>query len=89
MIIDLKDEREYRPSRSRNIKPNKSVIVLKQSETGRNEFFYDLVLHKNMTLNQFVSAIEQKKYPGYRIIRSHGVATPMSIADGTTQNNLG
>lgn len=89
MIIDLKDERIYQPSRSHNIKPNKSVVVLKQSKTGRNEEFYDLVLHKNMTRFQFVSAIEQKEYPGYRVIRSHGVSTPMSLADGMTRNNLG
>jgi hypothetical protein len=89
MIIDLEDERKYQPSRSHNIKPNKSVVVLKQSETGRNELFYDLAINRNMTRLQFVSAIEQKEYPGYRIINSHGIPIPVSRSDGTKNNNLG
>jgi hypothetical protein len=89
MILDLKDERQYRPSRVHTIKPNKSVVVLEQSESGRNELFYDLATHKKMTRHQFVLAIEQRKYPGYRIINSHGLPTPVSRPDGTTNNNLG
>jgi len=89
MIINLRDGRIYRPSHSNNIKPNKSVVVLKQSESGRNELFYDLATHKSMTRHQFVSAIEKKEYPAYRIVRSHGIATPIFIADGRTNNNLG
>ena len=57
MIVNLRDERTYRPSRSRNIKPNKSVVVLKQSKSGRNELFYDLVAHEKMTRHEFVSGL--------------------------------
>lgn len=89
MILNLNDERAYPRSFRENIRNNKSVVVLEQNETGRNELFYDLLTHETMTRHQFVSAIEQRKYPGYRVVVSHGLPTPMSIPDGKINNNLG
>jgi hypothetical protein len=89
MILSLDDQRAYRKSYRENARNNKSVVVLEQSKTGRNELFYDLLTHETLTHHQFVSAIENKKYPGYRIINSYGVPTPASRPDGTKNNNLG
>jgi hypothetical protein len=89
MIIDLKDPRKYNGSVTYNVHKNKSVIVLKQSATGRNEKYFELSTKRAMTRSQFVSSIRKGEFPGYRLANYFGVATPVTKKDHLKVNNLG
>jgi len=89
MIIDLDDPRQYEGEMSFSIDPEKPVIVLNESDTGRNELFADLVSGKVMTRESFVGQIQTGKYPGYTLASIDDVLIPMSKPDGRTDNNLG
>ncbi len=88
MIIDLKDPRKYGKDVSYVPDPNKPVIVIEESKTGRNELFIDTFKGTVMDRSSFVSLIESGEYPGYQIATINNVATPVSKPDGTASNNL-
>jgi hypothetical protein len=80
MITNLRDKRKYGDSISYKLTPTKPVIVLKKSNTGRNE---------TMSRAQFVAAIKKGSYPGYHIAIYNGIPTPISNRDGLSSTNLG
>jgi hypothetical protein len=89
LIISPKDERVY--SGAINSKPSAdhSVIVLKENHSGANEVFFDLIKSATMTRAEFITAIDNGKYPGYATSEKHGVRFPISKRDQTDKNNLG
>ncbi len=89
LIIDLKDKRVYKGDTDIDMSPTQPVVVLKQSQTGRNEYFFDTKIKKTMSRSEFVKAIKAGRYPGYRVAVLYGVATPISISDGDSKNNFG
>ena len=89
MIIDLNDPRQYEGDMSFSIDPKRPIVVLKESDTKRNELFVDMVSGIIMTREEFVAEINSGKYSGYTVASVDGLAIPMSKADGRTDNNLG
>ena len=89
LIIDLSDKRQYTGQTSYIIDPDKPVIVVSESDTGRNEIFVDLIKWQGFDRESFVSMVEAGEYSGYRISSIGDIATPVSRADGDTVNNLG
>jgi hypothetical protein len=67
----------------------KPVVVLKESKTGRNEVFLDLIRSSVMSREGFVAKISRGVYPGYTVASIDGLKTPMSNPDGVASNNLG
>lgn len=66
------------------------VIVIKESDTGRNERFLDTRTRKEMTRKQFIKAIDKGLYGNdYYHRKINGVETPVSKPDGNSRNNLG
>lgn len=72
-----------------NCLDDKRIIVIGKSSTGRNILFFDPLLFRIMTREEFVCAIGLGFYPGYHIRAINGVDTPCSNPDDTTVNNLG
>ena len=66
----------------------KKVRVTKESESGKNQEFYDPARHRTMTRAGFVKEIEHGKYSGYHVRKVNGVKTPVSNPDGKAGNNL-
>ena len=89
LIINLDDPRKFGGETSFKIDSNKPVIVLQESETGRNELFGDLSNGNVFDRESFVASIESGEYPGYTVASIDGLETPMSKPDGVTSNNLG
>ena len=89
LIISLDDPRKFGGETSFQFDSNKPVIVLKETETGRNELFCDLSNGNIFDREGFVVAIGSGKYPGYAVASIDGLATPMSKSDGIASNNLG
>ncbi len=71
------------------IDPNKPITVIKESDTGRNLLFLNMLNGEIMTNDVFVNKINAGDYPGYHIARVDSIATPVSNADGSKDNNLG
>ena len=67
----------------------KRVKVISESDSGRNQKFYDNYRRKTMFRGQFVKEIEQGKYPNYHIRNINSVKTPVSNPDNREGNNLG
>ena len=68
----------------------KSVVVTKETESGRNIGFIDKTTGNNMTLNQFVQQIKKGNYEdAYHIRVINGKDTPCSNPDKSENNNLG
>jgi hypothetical protein len=67
----------------------KPIIVLQESDTGRNEVFFNILNKEIMNSDEFVAKIEAGEYPGYQIKIINKVQTPVFIADGDKSNNLG
>src|SRR5690606_9762958 len=89
LIVDpKKDKRKYQGVSHDPVNKSKPVIVLMEDEKGRNQTFVDLVKNQVLSREQFVTQIEDKKYPGYTIKIINGVSTPVSIPDGRLTNNL-
>jgi hypothetical protein len=72
-----------------NISKDKSILVLQESETGRNEIFIDQLTGEVMNRENFVSQIQAGVYPGYTVANFNEISTPISKPDGTMGNNLG
>ena len=89
LIISLDDPRKFEKKISFQVDSSKPVVVLKESETGRNELFFNLLSGDIFDRVSFVSSIESGAYPGYLVANIDGLATPMSKPDGITSNNLG
>lgn len=66
----------------------KRIVVIRESPTGRNEEFRDAKTHEQMSRSEFVKKIQRGEYPGYHVRKVHGVKTPVSNPDNTTDNNL-
>ncbi len=67
----------------------KPVRVIKESETGRNIRFLDVLSNRKMTRQQFVSKINSGEYPGYTVAMINNLETPVSKSDSNFGNNLG
>jgi hypothetical protein len=90
ITIDQKeDARIYQKSNeSYDIDPNKPIVVLEESETGRNEWFLDLVKKSSLSRRHFVQDITNGLYPGYSIADINDIPTPVSKPDKHLSNNL-
>lgn len=89
-IDKKKDPRVYQESDYyKAIDPNKPVIVLEESETGRNKIFLDLIQGTTMSQEDFIENISSGLYPGYSIANINDIPTPISKPDDITTNNLG
>jgi hypothetical protein len=66
----------------------KKVVVIQESDSGRNEVFRDTSNGTNMTRAGFVRQIEQGKYPDYHVRKIEGIKTPVSNPDKSEGNNL-
>jgi len=89
LIISLNDSRKFGEETSFQFDSTKPIIVLKETETGRNELFCDVSNGNIFDREGFVASIGNGKYPGYTVASIDGLATPMSKPDGITSNNLG
>jgi hypothetical protein len=89
LIEHPNDPREYKGLRHFNYDPKKPVQVIKESKTGRNEYFLDFSNRNIMDRNSFANKIEEGLYPGYTIANIDSVPTPISKPDSTPGNNLG
>ena len=66
----------------------KNVRTTKESDTGRNQAFYDPARNQHMTRAQFVKEIERGNYDDYHIRNINGIKTPVSNPDSSEGNNL-
>jgi len=66
----------------------KSVRVISESESGRNQKFHDDKSGKNMTRAEFVQEIKKGNFDDYHIRMVNGLATPVSNPDRKESNNL-
>lgn len=66
----------------------KSVVVIDESESGRNLDFHDNKSGKDMSRAEFVKQIEQGNFDDYHVRKINGVKTPVSNPDGKEGNNL-
>jgi hypothetical protein len=67
----------------------KTVEVTQESDSGRNQRFYDDRTGRDMSRTEFVQQIRQGNYPDYHVRIINGVATPASNPDNSENNNLG
>ena len=91
-IDQKKDSRQYQEDlleEKSKVDPNKPVIVLSGKDTGRNEWFLDLLKGIVMDKDTFVNQINAGQYPGYNVANIYDELTPMSKPDGSSANNLG
>lgn len=65
------------------------VNTIAENKTGRNTRFQDSHTGETMTRAQFVKQIENGKYDNYHVRVIHGIKTPVSNPDNSSQNNLG
>ena len=90
LIISPRDLRKFKGNTSRSsIDIQKSVVVIQEKDTGRNEQFLDLLSGKTMSKDEFVSKIQEGQYPGYHLASIDRDTTPISKPDSTIKNNLG
>ena len=74
---------------TQSIDRNKPVIVVEENETGRNEWFLDLLKGSLLSREAFVQEIEFGNYPGYLVSDINALSTPLSKPDRSLANNLG
>lgn len=67
----------------------KRITATNETATGRNTHFHDNYTGKNMTRKQFVNEIKKGNYSDYHTRKIHGIETPVSNPDKSTNNNLG
>lgn len=89
LIVKPSDARKYKGLLSLENSPPAQVLVIQESETGRNELFFDTGSKEILNTLEFVNAIKAGIYPNYKIATINGKETPMSKADGILENNLG
>jgi len=66
----------------------KSVRVISESESGRNQKFHDDKSGKNMNSAEFVKEIKKGNFNDYHIRKVNGLATPVSNPDRKESDNL-
>jgi hypothetical protein len=66
----------------------KRVVVIQESDSGRNQQFKDNLKNKTMSRSEFVKEIEKGNYQNYHVRVINGVKTPVSNPDNSTNNNL-
>lgn len=66
----------------------KRVVVIQESDSGRNQQFKDSLKNKTMSRSEFVKEIEKGNYQNYHVRVINGVKTPVSNPDNSTNNNL-
>lgn len=89
LITNLEDERQYKGATHNPGNHSKPIIVIEESEKGRNQSFFDTSKGIVMSASEFVSRIEAGKYPGYTVKMINGLPTPVSLPDSRGTNNLG
>lgn len=89
LITDLSDTRKYLGDTHDPSNKSKPVIVLEESEKGRNEVFFDLITKEAFSRDEFIAKIESGIYKGYTVKNIKGVPTPVSLPDKRDTNNLG
>jgi hypothetical protein len=89
LIISVGDSRKYIGQTIIQFDINKPIIVLEESETGRNELFFDLSNGDVFDRDGFVAAITNGEYHGYVVASIDKISTPMSKPDSIILNNLG
>jgi len=87
LILSPNDVRRYEGA-SLKLDDNRNVFVLKESQTGANEVFYDIEKSIVMDKDEFESAIESGVFPGYSIRIVNGQKVPNSKSDANTENDL-
>lgn len=66
----------------------KRVVVIQESDSGRNQQFKDNLKNKILSRSDFVKEIEKGNYQNYHVRVINGVKTPVSNPDNSTNNNL-
>lgn len=66
----------------------KTVEVIKESPSGRNQRFKDTRNGKIMSRLEFVKQIQGGNYPDYYVREINDLTTPVSKPDGKKSNNL-
>ncbi len=89
LITNLSDDRAYGEALVPRPEGESSVVVLQESESGSNQWFFDLTNSKTMSREEFVREIEAGHYPSYGIRRLKGTEYPVSKRDKSAKNNLG
>ena len=88
LIIDLDDSREYEGASNDPSNKSKPLIVLEESDKGRNLTFLDMISGEVMGRHTVVARIEAGNYPNYTVKVINGISTPVSKPDGRKTNNL-
>ena len=65
------------------------AIVLREGDSGANEFFFDHKQSLTLSREEFVQAIAKGQYPEYEVRTINGKKYPASSRDNTSNNNLG
>lgn len=89
LITDLSDARDYLGKSAIPKNASKPVIAIQQSQSGRNELYYDTKNQEFLTRESFVAKIETGNYSGYTVKLIQGVPTPVSNPDSKKKNNIG
>ncbi len=66
----------------------KTVVVTKESDSGRNQKFHDNKTGKDMGRPEFVKEIKKGNFPDYHVRKVNGLPTPVSNPDRKKGNNL-
>jgi hypothetical protein len=88
LIVSPDDTRVYEGASHTDLDTTHPVIVLGESQSGRNEFFYDFADGKVLDRSEFVNLIKGGKYPGYLIRNINDVETPISKPNHSEADNL-
>jgi hypothetical protein len=89
LITTPSDERVYEGAVLPKPEGDHTVIVLEQSESGANSWFFDIASSKTMSRKEFVHEINAGNYRGYTTRRIGDIDFPVSKGDGLAANNLG
>jgi hypothetical protein len=66
----------------------KNIRVTNESDSGRNNQFFDPNSNRTMSRTQFADRIESGEYGGYHVRKVNGLRTPVSNPDHSERNNL-
>jgi len=86
-VVAASDAAARHPSRPPGGGPR--VVVVREDDQGRNIEFLDTVTGRRMTVDEFIKAIRDQKYPDYVVRMMHGRPTPVSRGNETKDDNLG
>jgi hypothetical protein len=65
------------------------VVVVDESDTGRNRKFHDNCNGQDMNRPEFVQKINNGEYPNYHVRHVNGVPTPAANPNDRQCDNLG